>query len=180
MADGFAVDRAALAETAKGLAGIVDQLKKLGFSESAEVGLGFSDLALSEAQAGSIVGGALAKFCDQWNWGVSTLVQDGYQFGERLGLTVGLYNDVENQTIGAIKDLVASGVGDPWMTSDQASAASWNQDMAAVDGAQTPGGKTTEKQALQEEGKQWEGVASNVPGLKEFNGLVTKEAGTGK
>jgi hypothetical protein len=58
------------------------------------------------------VASAFGSFCDRWSWGVRALVQDGNQFAERLGLSAGLYNDVENQVTGAIKELVVAGVGD--------------------------------------------------------------------
>lgn len=155
MADGFAVDRAALAETAKGLTGVVDQLKSIGVSEDAEVGLGFTDLALSGAQAGMTIAASLSKFCDKWQWGVAALVEDGYQFGERLGLTAGLYGDAEHQSTGAFKQLLAAVAGDPNMSAQQAASASWKQDAAEITQAQTPGSQTTLSQAAQDAPKQW-------------------------
>jgi hypothetical protein len=176
MADGYAVDRAALAETAQGLNSVIGQLKGLGLSETGDVGRGFSELALSGLQAGNgDVAGAFGKFCDRWSWGVRTLVQDGNQFAKRLGLAAGLYNDVENQLTGAIKDLVVAGVGDPHMTDQQAASASWSQDAALVTGDQTPDGSMTPQQGLQAARQQWEGVgqtAMNTPGAKAIRDLL--------
>jgi hypothetical protein len=85
MADGYAVDRAALAETAQGLNGVIGQLKGLGLSETGDVGRGFSELALSGLQAGNEdVASAFGSFCDRWSWGVRTLVQDGNQTGAQI------------------------------------------------------------------------------------------------
>jgi hypothetical protein len=163
MADGFAVDRAALAETAQGLNNVIGTLKGLGFDETAEVGRGFSGLALSGLQVGNgNLASAFGNFCGRWSWGVRALVQDGNQFAERLGLTAGLYNDVENKTTGAIKDVVVAGVGDPHMTDQQAAAAPWSQDAAGATGAQTPGGNMTWQQAGQAAGKQWQGVGQTA------------------
>lgn len=162
MADGFSVDRAALSETSKGLTGALDQLKAVGVSDNADAGLGFTDLALSQAQAGSTVAKSLSDFCDNWNFGVATLIQDGYQFGQRLGLTVSAYNDAENDIIGGLKDLTASEFGDPWESDSQAEKGSWGQAFAAVDGASTPGSKITAKQALDQAGKEWEGVGHDA------------------
>jgi len=176
MADGYAVDRAALAETAQGLNGVIGQLKGLGLSETGDVGRGFSELALSGLQAGNEdVASSFGNFCDRWSWGVRTLVQDGNQFAERLGLSAGLYNDVENEVAGAIKDLVVAGVGDPHMTDQQAASASWSQDAALVTGAQTPGGNMTPQQGLQAAKQQWEGVgqtAMNTPDAKTIKDLL--------
>jgi hypothetical protein len=165
MADGFAVDRAALAETAQGLNNVIGALKGLGFDETAEVGRGFSGLALSGLQAGDEnLASAFGNFCDRWSWGVRALVQDGNQFAERLGLTAGLYNDVENEVTGAIKDVVVAGAGDPHMTDQQAADASWSQDAAGLTGAQTPGENMTWQQAGQAAEKQWEGVGQTALG----------------
>ena len=167
MADGFAVDRAALAETAQGLNDVIGALKGLGFDETAQVGRGFSELALSGPQAGDPgLASAFGGFCDRWSWGVRALVQDGNQFAQRLGLSAGLYNDVENEVTGSIKDLTVAGAGDPHMTDQQAAAASWSQDAAGVTGAQTPEGNMSWQQAGQAAEKQWEGVgqtALNTP-----------------
>jgi hypothetical protein len=176
MADGFAVDRAALAETAQGLNNVIGALQGLGFDETAEIGRGFSGLALSGLQAGDgNLTSAFGNFCDRWSWGVRALVQDGNQFAERLGLTAGLYNDVENEVTGAIKDVVVAGVGDPHMTDQQAAAASWSQDAAGLTGARTPGGDMTWQQAGQAAEKQWEGVgqtALSAPQAKAIEDLL--------
>jgi hypothetical protein len=75
MADGYAVDRAALAETPQGLNGVIGPLKGLGLSETGGVGRGFSELALSGLQAGNEdVASASGSFCDRWSWGVRALV----------------------------------------------------------------------------------------------------------
>jgi hypothetical protein len=172
MADGFAVDRAALAETAQGLNTVIGALKGLGFDETAEVGRGFSGLALSESQAGDgDLASAFGNFCDRWSWGVRALVQDGNQFAERLGLTAGLYNDVENEVTGAIKDVVVAGAGDPHMTDQQAAAASWSQDAAGITGAQTPGGNMTWQQAGQAVKQQWEGVGQTALGTPQAKAI---------
>jgi hypothetical protein len=174
MADGFAVDRAALAETAQGLNDVIGALKGLGFDETADVGRGFSGLALSGAQAGdSHVASAFVDFCDRWSWGVRALVQDGNQFAQRLGLTAGMYNDVENEVTGAIKDVVVAGVGDPHMTDQQAAAASWSQDAAEVTGAHTQGGDMSWQQAGQAAEQQWEGVGQTA--LNTPEGLPIKD-----
>lgn len=172
MADGFAVNRAALAETAQGLNNVIGALKGLGLNETAEVGRGFSGLALSGLQAGDgNLASAFGNFCDRWSWGVRALVQDGNQFAERLGLTAGLYNDVENEVTGAIKDVVVAGVGDPHMTDQQAASASWSQDAAGLTGARTPSGNMTWQQAGQATEKQWEGVGQTALGTPQAKAI---------
>lgn len=163
MADGFAVDRAALAETAQGLNDVIGGLKGLGFDETAEVGRGFSGLALSGLQVGDgDLAGAFGNFCGRWSWGVRALVQDGSQFAQRLGLAAGIYSDAENEVTGAVKDLVVAGAGDPHMTDQQAASASWSQDAAEVTGQDTPGGQMTWGQAGQAARQQWTAVGAQA------------------
>ncbi|MGH3167896.1 MAG: hypothetical protein ACRDN0_18670 [Trebonia sp.] len=176
MADGYAVDRAALAEAAQGLNDVINELSGLGLDETGEVGRGFSGLALSGLQMGDAdLAGAFGGFCDRWSWGVRTLVQDGNQFAQRLGLSAGMYNDVENKVTGALKDVVVASVGDPHMTDQQAASASWSQDAALVTGAQTPVGNMTPQQAVAAMKQQWEGVgqtAMNTPQAKTIKDLL--------
>jgi hypothetical protein len=176
MADGYAVDRAALAEAAQGLNDVISELSGLGLDETGEVGRGFSGLALSGLQAGDAdLAGAFGNFCDRWSWGVRALVQDGNQFAQRLGLSAGLYSDVENQVTGAIKDIVVAGAGDPHMSDQQAAAASWSQDAAEITGAQTQGGDMTPRQAVQAMKQQWDGVgqtAMSTPQAKTIKDLL--------
>lgn len=163
MADGFAVDRAALAETAKGLKSVIGELKGLGLDETGEMGRGFSELQMSEADAGDgDLASAFGDFCDRWSWGVRTLVQDGNQFAERLGLTAGLYNDTENQITGSFKDVVDAVAGDPHLTDQQAASASWSTDAAGLTGKQTQEGNMTWGQAGKAAEQQWQGVARDA------------------
>lgn len=166
MADGFAVDRRALWETAQGLRNVVNDLQEFGIEETAENGRGFSGLKLklSGADAGdSRVAGAFWEFCDHWTWGVRTLVQDGNQFAVRLGLSAGMYHDVESKTIGAIKDVVASAYGDPHMTDQEAAAASWSEDAAGITRARTPGGNMSWQQTGQAAKQQWGSTVRDMP-----------------
>lgn len=170
MADGFAVDRAALNDTARGLNEVIGQLKSLGLSESGDVGRGFSELALSGSQAGDgNLAGAFSDFCDRWSWGVRALVRDGSQFAQRLGLSAGTYGDAEGEAIGALKDLTASVAGDPHLTAQRAESASWSTDTAMLTMTPTPEGEMTPRDGLRAMRQQWEDAgesALNSPEVK--------------
>ena len=128
MAEGFTVDRTALRETAQGINDTIGALGQLGFTEEAEVGRGFSGLSLSGLQVGDAgLQSAFSGFCDRWSWGVRTLVQDGNQIAQRLGLTAGAYSDAEQTVIGSVKDLVDAGMGDPHLSDSQVAQGSWTQ-----------------------------------------------------
>jgi hypothetical protein len=157
MADGFSVDRAALAESAQGINDVVSALKGLGFDEAADVGRGFSELALSGLQVGNAgLQQAFGDFCGRWSWGVRSLVQDGNQFAARLGISAGLYADTENYLVGVAKDVTDAAVGDPHLSDGQVEQGSWSQAAAGVTGASTPEGNMSWQQADRNIEATWE------------------------
>ena len=156
MAGGFSVDRAALNESARGINDSIAALKSLGLDETAEVGRGFSGVALSGLQAGDAeLATAFGGFCDRWSWGVRTLVQDGSQFAARLDLSAGIYHDTEQYLTGVAKNVTAAAAGDPHLSDEQAAQASWSQDAAGITGAPTPASGTSWADARQQARQQW-------------------------
>jgi hypothetical protein len=148
MAGGFSVDRAALRESAQGINDTIAALKGLGFDEEADVGRGFSGLALSGEQAGHAgLQQAFAGFCDRWSWGVRSLVQDGSQFAARLGISAGIYADTEGYLVGVAKDVMDAAAGDPHSSDAQVQQGSWSQAAAEATGSSTPGGGVSWQQA---------------------------------
>lgn len=125
---GFGVDPDALQETAKGISDTIGELKSLGIDESAGVGRGFSNLALTGEQAGHPdAQSALEEFGRRWSWGVRTLVQDGNQFAAMLHLSAGAYHDMEDYAVGTLKDIAVSLGGDPHAQDEQVEKESWGQ-----------------------------------------------------
>lgn len=128
MADGFAVDRGALSETAKGINDTIGALKRLGFDKEAEAGRGFSGIALRGLQIGHPgLHGVFGDFCDRWSWGVRSLVQDGNEIAIRLGLSAGLYHDTEEYLAGTAKAVLGDAAGNPHLTDAQVEKESWSQ-----------------------------------------------------
>ncbi len=163
MVDGFTVDRKALQETAQGINDTISELGILGFDEEADVGRGFGGLALSGLQVGyEGLQSSFGEFCSRWSWGIRTLVQDGNQIAQRLGLTAGAYNNAEQNVIASLKDVVVATAGDPHMSDAQAAAGSWSQDAAQVTGAQTPDGNMTPQQAEKVIAAQWKAESHDV------------------
>lgn len=104
MSDGFMVDRSALIEAADGLNEAMAALAKLGFSEAAAEGRGFSRLAPSGLELGDAsVEAAFGGFCDSWAWGVRSMVKDGNEIVARLGLNNSHYLSTD-QAISQILD----------------------------------------------------------------------------
>src|ERR1700748_1166686 len=104
------------------------------------------------------LGAGVGGFCGRWWWGVRSLVQDGDQSAERLGLTAGIYADTEQYLTGVAKNVTVAVAGDPHLSDGQAGQASWAQDAAGATGAATPGSGTSWAQTGQQARQQWEQV----------------------
>ncbi|WP_424709596.1 hypothetical protein [Kitasatospora acidiphila] len=121
------MDPAALKATGDGIKEAIDELKKLGIVEGAEVGRGFSNIALTGMQVGNgDLQGALQNFCDRWAWQVRRLVHDGNDIAQKLHLSAGMYYDQEQYTSGAFKDLANAAIGNPNLTDKQVEGESWD------------------------------------------------------
>ncbi len=117
---GFEVDYALLGEAAEGINGVISQLSDLGIVETGEEGRGFALLDMdSEGLGVPSLMSAFSGFTSRWSWGVRTLVQDGNQFAQRLGLAAGVYADTERYLSGVIKVAVNAAWGDPHLSNQQ-------------------------------------------------------------
>jgi hypothetical protein len=140
---GLQVDYALLAEAANGLNALISDLSGLGIAETGSEGRGFSLLDLdSEGLGVPALQSAFSGFTSRWSWGVRTLVQDGNQFAQRLGLNAGLYYQNEQYLSGLAKDVVNASYGDPHLSSQQVQGESWSQ----IFGAWKPAGYTKQDQ----------------------------------
>jgi len=129
---GFQVDYGLLAEAAKGINGVISQLSDLGIAETGEEGRGFALLGLDAEGLGvPALSSAFSGFTGRWSWGVRTLVQDGNQFGQRLGLAAGVYADTERYLSGVAKVAVNAAWGDPYLSNKQAESESYGKIFSA-------------------------------------------------
>lgn len=151
--DGYQVDPDALAEASQGINDTIGELKSLGIEESGEVGRGFSNISLSGLEIGhGDLQGSFDQFCERWSWGVRTLVQDGNEIAQRLGLSAGMYNDMEQYAIGTLKDLVNAAGGNPHADNKQVEHESWSQ---LMDDQKPDYSAKSWEQAGQQIGDQW-------------------------
>lgn len=131
MADSYSVDPQALKMAADGINNAIAELKTLGIDESAEVGRGFSNVDLSGMELGHAdVHGAFSAFSERWAWGVRTVVQDGNEIAQRLGLSAGVYHDQEQYLSGMLKDVTNAAIGNPDLTQEQVEKQSWGKTLA--------------------------------------------------
>src|SRR4051794_32898164 len=77
-----------LALVAKGLTEALGELKELGMVGEAGAGRGFSDIALSGLELGHEgLTGDFKSFCERWEWGVRSLINEGNGFALKTGLS---------------------------------------------------------------------------------------------
>lgn len=127
-ADEYQVSPAALRQTAQGIQDTISHLQDLGIQGTADAGRGFSELSLRGMQVGHAgLQQAFEQFCDRWSWGVRTLVQDGNQIAQQLGLNAGAYYDAETYGSGVFKDAVSGMMGNPHLSDKQVETESWAQ-----------------------------------------------------
>lgn len=112
----------------KGLNDALGELRELGMVGMAEAGRGFGNIALSGVELGHAgLTTAFASFCDRWDWGVRSLVDEGNDLAEGVGLAAGTFHDTDEYQENSLKALVNSVIGNPHATEDQVSAMSWGE-----------------------------------------------------
>lgn len=160
MGGGLNVDPESLAIAAKGINDVIGQLNDMGILAEGEAGRGFSSMELTGLEAGDDgVQGAFADFCNRWGWGVRGLVADANNLAEGLGLSAGVYHDVDQYMNGAFKDLAASAFADPHLTDEQIESQSYTQ---LVEGATSVDYSGSSFDKAGEEMKQtWTGVGKD-------------------
>lgn len=163
---GYNVTETALAQTAAGLNGVIHELQSMGQEAAADVGRGFSNMKLTGMQTGHDgLTSAFNGFCDRWEWGVRTIVQDADQIAQRLGLAAGTYYEMDQYAKKTLKVVVASDLGNPNLTEEQEENMSWSQigsDNAINDFLHPDFSPKSAQQALSEMGQTWKDTAHDM------------------
>ncbi|GAB2984233.1 hypothetical protein GCM10023080_057560 [Streptomyces pseudoechinosporeus] len=110
----------------EGITLALDELRELGMIGTASTGRGFSDLALSGLELGH--GGltsALDSFCERWEWGVRSLINEGNNFAEAVGLSAGTFYETDQYVEGTMKVAANSIMGNPHLTEDEVTQMGW-------------------------------------------------------
>ncbi|KMS66159.1 hypothetical protein ACZ91_69260, partial [Streptomyces regensis] len=79
-----------------GLTEALGELKELGMVGEAGAGRGFSDIALSGLELGHQgLTDEFKSFCERWEWGVRSLINEGNGFAVKTGLAAGTYYETD-------------------------------------------------------------------------------------
>lgn len=120
-----------LRQAADGLNGVIAELQSVGTAADGTIGRGFSELALSGLDMGHEgLTASFNGFCDRWEWGVRTLVQDASEFARRLGLAAGTYEVEDRYVQGKMKAAVGAAMGDPNRPEGDSEKTSWKQTLS--------------------------------------------------
>ncbi|MEV5613642.1 hypothetical protein [Streptomyces sp. NPDC052225] len=115
-----------LALITKGLTEALGELKELGMVGEAGAGRGFGDIALSGLESGvENVTASFGSFCERWEWGVRSLINEGNAFAEGVGLSAGTYYETDQYVEGALKVGANSLIGNPYATEDEVTQQGW-------------------------------------------------------
>lgn len=115
-----------LADIAQGLTLALAELKELGMAGEAGAGRGFGDVSLSGLELGAEgLTDTFKSFCERWEWGVRSLINEGNGFALRTGLAAGTYYETDRYVEGSFKVVVNSAIGNPYASEEEITGKSW-------------------------------------------------------
>ncbi|MFI8995735.1 hypothetical protein [Streptomyces sp. NPDC053542] len=122
------VSPAAIKKITSGINGAIDELQAIGQAGAAEVGRGFSELALTGMETGyADLTAKFGTFCERWEWGVRSLVKEALDFAEKAGLSAGLMHEADGYVQGTMKVGWTAAMGNPHLSEEDAEKRSWGQ-----------------------------------------------------
>jgi hypothetical protein len=112
----------------QGITLALDELREIGMLGEAGMGRGFSELALSGMELGHEgLTSTLNSFCERWEWGVRSLVQEGNAFADAVGLSAGTLHETDQYIAGTLKIGANAVMGNPHLSEDEVSGMTWSE-----------------------------------------------------
>ncbi|MFI6879192.1 hypothetical protein ACIBL6_37710 [Streptomyces sp. NPDC050400] len=125
-ADGKDLKAEGLDLITRGLTEALAELEELGMVGEAGAGRGFSDVSLSGLELGvEDVTETFKSFCERWEWGVRSLINEGNEFAKGVGLSAGTYYETDKYVEGALKVGTNSLIGNPYATEEEVTRKDW-------------------------------------------------------
>ncbi|MGW7789562.1 hypothetical protein [Streptomyces tricolor] len=146
---------------AKGLTAALGELKELGGFGTAGAGRGFGEIALSGLELGHEgLTGEFASFCERWEWGVRSLVNEGNAFAQKTGLAAGAYYETDRYVEGVVKVAENAAVGNPYASEEEVQQMSYGEIARSGRGADYSKESFEEAWATSKEG--WKAAKDDV------------------
>ncbi|MFD3777198.1 hypothetical protein [Streptomyces sp. NPDC058612] len=120
------VSPAAVAGIQKGLRAAIAELRESGDAGGASQGAGFGDLAMTGMEAGHAgLAVDFEDFCERWEWGVRSLVQNASTLARSLGIAAGTVWEEEQYLQGSFKVVANAAYGNPHASEDEIERKGW-------------------------------------------------------
>ncbi|WP_439946299.1 hypothetical protein [Streptomyces sp. BBFR109] len=117
---------AGLNDIAQGLTLALGELKELGMVGMAGAGRGFGQLELSGLDLGhQSLTDTFHSFCERWEWGVRSLINEGNALAVKAGLSAGTYYETDKYVEGTLKVGLNSVIGNPHASEDEVTQQGW-------------------------------------------------------
>ncbi|MER6681371.1 hypothetical protein [Streptomyces olivaceoviridis] len=150
-----------LALIAKGLTEALGELKELGMVGEAGAGRGFSDIALSGLELGHEgLTGEFKSFCERWEWGVRSLINEGNGFAVKTGLSAGTYYETDQYVEGSFKVVANAAIGNPYASDEDVEKMGWGD--IAKSGASVDYSRESFDQALANSEQGWKDAGRDM------------------
>jgi hypothetical protein len=147
----------------KGLTEALAELKELGMVGMAGAGRGFGDIALSGMELGHEgLTGEFKSFCERWEWGVRSLVNEGNAFAVKTGLSAGTYYETDQYVEGTLKVVTNAAIGNPYASEDEVTKQGWG-DIATSGALSAPDySKESFDQAMANSAQGWKDAGRDI------------------
>ncbi|WP_263166598.1 hypothetical protein [Streptomyces sp. SCSIO ZS0520] len=141
-------------------------------------GRGFGELELSGLDLGH---GELitqfGEFCSRWEWGVRSLIHEGNELAEAVGLSAGTLHQTDVTVDGAFKTVANAAIGDPARSEEEVRNSSWDglvRDNYLTDPEWSGGDLAAGKREFEAES---ENLGTAPPGARRYLGALRPEQG---
>ncbi|AKN69896.1 hypothetical protein QR97_08690 [Streptomyces sp. PBH53] len=149
---------------AKGLTDALAELKELGGFGTAGAGRGFGEIALSGLELGHEgLTGEFASFCERWEWGVRSLINEGNGFAMKTGLAAGTYYENDKYVEGTFKIVENAAIGNPYASEEEVEKMGWGEiAKSGAYGGDVDYSKESFEQALENSKQGWKDAGRDV------------------
>ncbi|MEU4730297.1 hypothetical protein [Streptomyces sp. NPDC023588] len=121
------VSPAAVKNIQDGLRKAIAELRESGDAAGASMGAGFSDLSMTGMEAGHMgLATDFEDFCERWEWGVRSLVQNASRLAGNLGIAAGTVWEEDQYMQGSFKVIANAAYGNPHASEDEIEQKSWD------------------------------------------------------